>query len=88
MPNPAGELDGWLMPEDPAPPEASLHDFERNAGAMTEFIDRLKEAGSMTFAEIDEIALRHGTITGHLLSYAEQSPNCSIDYAAGMVLCL
>jgi len=76
------------MREPDHPPEASLHDFERKDDAMTEFIDRLKEAGSMTFAEIDEIALRHGTITGHLLSYAEQSPNCSIDYAAGMVLCL
>lgn len=75
------------MPEDPAPPEASLHDFERNDDALTEFMSRLKEAGSMTFIEIDEIAFRHGTVTGHLLSHAELSANCAIDYAAGMVVC-
>ena len=70
------------------PPEASNIELDSRSKALIEFANRLKDEGSMTFAEIDEIALRHGTITGHLLSYAEQSPNCSIDYAAGMVLCL
>ena len=75
------------MREPDHPPEASLHDFERKDDALTEFMSRLREAGSMTFAEIDEIALRYGTVTGHLLSHAELSANCAIDYAAGMVVC-
>ena len=69
------------------PPEASNTELDSRNKALIEFATRLKDEGSMTFAEIDEIALRFNTVTADLLAYAEGSMNCTIDYAQAMVIC-
>jgi len=69
------------------PPEASNTELDSRNKALIEFATRLKDQGSMTFAEIDEIALRFNTVTADLLAYAEGSMNCTIDYAQAMVIC-
>jgi len=69
------------------PPEASNIELDSRSKALIELANRLKDEGSMTFAEIDEIALRFNTVTADLLAYAEGSMNCTIDYAQAMVIC-
>ena len=69
------------------PPEASNTELDNRNKALIEFATRLKDEGSMTFAEADEIALRFNTVTADLLAYAEGSMNCTIDYAQAMVIC-
>jgi len=69
------------------PPEASNIELDSRSKALIEFANRLKDEGSMTFAEADEIALRYNTVTADLLAYAEGSMNCTIDYAQAMVIC-
>ena len=69
------------------PPEASNIELDSRSKALIEFATRLKDEGSMTFAEADEIALRFNTVTADLLAYAEGSMNCTIDHAQAMVIC-
>ena len=69
------------------PPEASNTELDSRSNALIEFATRLKDEGSMTFIEADEIAVRYGTVTADLLAYAEGSLGCTIDYSQGMVVC-
>ena len=74
------------MPEEPMF-EASTDEYHRRSDAMIEFVNRLHREGSLTFAQIDEIADKYGTMTGTLLVHSELSPDCVIDYTEGIVVC-
>ena len=75
------------LDHEPLPPESSDEWVGKNVEAMFEFINRLHEAKYMTFAELDEIAIRHGTVTAAMLAHAEQSADCVIDYAESLIKC-
>ena len=74
------------MPEEPIF-EASTDEYHNRSDAMIEFVRRLNDDGSLTFAQIDEIAEKYGTMTGTLLVHSELSPDCVIDYTASVVVC-
>ena len=74
-------------PNNLPPAESSNTALSTRTKALLEFATRLKNEGSMTFAEADDIALEHGTVTADLLAYAEGSLGCIIDYSQGLVVC-
>ena len=74
------------MPDEPMF-EASHAEYHRRSDAMMEFVNRLHKERMLTFAQIDEIADKYGTMTGTLLVHSELSPDCTIDYVEGIVAC-
>jgi phage gp36-like protein len=75
-----------MRPRDP--PDAHLQAFHNLLDAVADFKATLLKRRRLSLAEVAAIASRHGVTTANILSTAELSSDCRVDYAKGEVVCL
>ena len=70
------------------PPDAHLQAFHNLLNAVADFNAQLLNRRRLSLVEVASIASRYNVTTANILSHAELSRDCRIDYAKGEIVCL